>query len=297
MLPFVSEKGSDLRPPERESRPVQHETTSYYKIITVNHPAIMSTAKKASAVSSKKQAVADDNLKKFYLELAHRLCSPPENPESENAWLWKLQYDEPENEQVVHDAQRTRGIRSGNHDTPGLRLFSDEKRRAAERAPSGHRGARLVVGSVRRDDASASVHRPDAGGTDPPHPRNPEAGLARRRKRLCRRVCRGRGRGRSRSRPRFPIPARNRPARKTPARSDPCRSVGRLSHAGTGRKTAQAGGSCRHALPRGKGELAGESSVSMQRPASSIELGKNGYLRGKRSEHGNRPDDRTDRPA
>ena len=50
----------------------------------------MSTAKKASAVSSKKQAVADDNLKKFYLELAHRLCSPPENPESENAWLWKL---------------------------------------------------------------------------------------------------------------------------------------------------------------------------------------------------------------
>lgn len=90
MLPFVSEKGSDLRPPEQESRPVQHETTSYYKIITVNHPAIMSTAKKASAVSSKKQAVADDNLKKFYLELAHRLCSPPENPESENAWLWKL---------------------------------------------------------------------------------------------------------------------------------------------------------------------------------------------------------------
>ena len=53
----------------------------------------MSTAKKASAVSSKKQAVADDNLKKFYLELAHRLCSPPENPESENAWLWKLHKD------------------------------------------------------------------------------------------------------------------------------------------------------------------------------------------------------------
>ena len=50
----------------------------------------MSTAKKASAASAKKQAVADDNLKKFYLELAHRLCSPPENPDSENAWLWKL---------------------------------------------------------------------------------------------------------------------------------------------------------------------------------------------------------------
>ena len=161
----------------------------------------MSTAKKASAVSSKKQAVADDNLKKFYLELAHRLCSPPENPESENAWLWKLHTTSQRmsrlfttlNEHAAFDQVTTIHRACG--------YFLMKKRRAAERAPSGHRGARLVVGSVRRDDASASVHRPDAGGTDPPHPRNPEAGLARRRKRLCRRVCRGRGRGRSR--PRF----------------------------------------------------------------------------------------------
>lgn len=197
MLPFVSEKGSDLRPPERESRPVQHETTSYYKIITVNHPAIMSTAKKASAVSSKKQAVADDNLKKFYLELAHRLCSPPENPESENAWLWKLHTTSQRmsrlfttlNEHAAFDQvttiHRACGYFLMKNDVP-----QKERRQVIE-----------VVGSVRRDDASASVHRPDAGGTDPPHPRNPEAGLARRRKRLCRRVCRGRGR--SRSRPRF----------------------------------------------------------------------------------------------
>lgn len=203
MLPFVSEKGSDLRPPERESRPVQHETTSYYKIITVNHPAIMSTAKKASAVSSKKQAVADDNLKKFYLELAHRLCSPPENPESENAWLWKLHTTSQRmsrlfttlNEHAAFDQvttiHRACGYFLMKNDVP-----QKERRQVIEVLASW---SALFVGMMQ----ARQYIVPMPGGTDPPHPRNPEAGLARRRKRLCRRVCRGRGRSRSRSRPRF----------------------------------------------------------------------------------------------
>lgn len=177
MLPFVSEKGSDLRPPERESRPVQHETTSYYKIITVNHPAIMSTAKKASAVSSKKQAVADDNLKKFYLELAHRLCSPPENPESENAWLWKLHTTSQRmsrlfttlNEHAAFDQvttiHRACGYFLMKNDVP-----QKERRQVIEVLASW---SALFVGMMQARQYIVPMQEELT-----PHPRNPEAGLA-----------------------------------------------------------------------------------------------------------------------
>lgn len=31
-----------------------------------------------------------NTLKKYYLDLAHRFCTPPDNPESETEWLWEL---------------------------------------------------------------------------------------------------------------------------------------------------------------------------------------------------------------
>ncbi|MFR5871036.1 MAG: hypothetical protein ACLUEV_04770 [Alistipes sp.] len=31
-----------------------------------------------------------NTLKKHYLDLAHRFCTPPDNPQSETEWLWEL---------------------------------------------------------------------------------------------------------------------------------------------------------------------------------------------------------------
>lgn len=296
MLPFVSEKGSDLRPPEQESRPVQHETTSYYKIITVNHPAIMSTAKKASAVSSKKQAVADDNLKKFYLELAHRLCSPPENPESENAWLWKLHTTSQRmsrlfttlNEHAAFDQvttiHRACGYFLMKNDVP-----QKERRQVIEVLASW---SALFVGMMQarqyivpmQEELIRRIREIRRLASPPEKTPLPES-LSRQ------------GQEPKPKPTPLPIPARNRPARKTPARVIPAGASAGFCTPGPGRKTAQARGSYRHALPRGKGELARRILRKHAKTGFEYRTRQKWLSSRKRSEHGNRPDDRTDRPA